>query len=142
MLAVYASTNLAPLASAWVASMALRFFSTPRRYGTSSGVIGSWGQQPGPLSGRIARYGTTDVRIRRALVDALEDGGDLRRGLVDPVAELVVAVHDVVVLARMSRRRGREAVPRDPGDPDVVAAAPGGHDCRGRAQPAGLCLRR
>src|SRR5437879_6212302 len=59
MLAVYASTNLAPLAPAWVASMALRFFSTPRRYGTSSGVIGSWGQQPGPLSGRIARYGTT-----------------------------------------------------------------------------------
>ena len=79
-----------------------------------------------------------DLRLRRPLVEALEDGRDLRSGLVDPVAELVVAVYDVMVLARMARRRGREAVPNDLAEPDVVAADAEGHELGGRGQAVEL----
>jgi hypothetical protein len=42
------------LAAACSASIALRFFSALRRYGTSVNAIGTCGQQPLPGSGRIA----------------------------------------------------------------------------------------
>ena len=71
-------------------------------------------------------------------MDALQDGRDLRRGHVDPVAELVVAVHDVVVLARMARRGRRRAVLDDLTEADVVPADAEGHELGVRGQAVEL----
>src|SRR5438132_110028 len=44
---------------------------------------------------------------RSPAVDALEHAGDLRRGVLDPLAHLVDAVLHVLVVARRAARRGR-----------------------------------
>jgi hypothetical protein len=54
MLAVYQSTSAAPFAAAWSASIWFSSFCFSRSHATSPSATGICGQQPGPLSGKIA----------------------------------------------------------------------------------------
>ena len=112
MLGVYQSTTPAPCAAAWAATIAFSSFSFSPARRRRRRRRASPASSPA-LVGQDRRVVHDEHACRgRPLRDALQVGRDLRRGLRDARADLVHAVHHVLVLARRAGGIGRRSSPR------------------------------